>query len=160
MNAESDADSTDSSLALRDWEKVVKKDGFDSIPSVEPFDADDPDLQVCFGTFRLSEVPIMLSGPGSLYECERRGRLAYWLWTREEAKALSKITFKFDNKLKARISKLCSSHSSSKQNRKILDEIFLSVAEQSPAMKKLWLSIYAGTLRVIPGRLQWWRSQK
>ena len=83
----------------------------------------------------------MLSGPGSLYECERRGRLAYWLWTREEAKALSKITFKFDNKLKARVSKLCSSHSSSKQNRKILDEIFLSVAEQSPAMKKLWLSI-------------------
>ena len=63
---------------------------------------------------------------------------------------MSTIAFKFDNKLKARISKLCSSHSSSKQNRKMLDEIFLSVAEQSPAMKKLWLSIYAGTLRVIP----------
>ena len=101
------------------------------MPSVEPFDPDDPDLRACFSTERLSEVPIMLSGAGSLYECERRGMTAYWLWTKADVKAMTDIKFKFSNKMKERISKLDSRHSASKHNRKILDEIFLSVAEQS-----------------------------
>ena len=92
----------------------------------------------------------MLSGPQSLYEVERKDMLAYWLWTSAEVKVLSEIEFKFSDKLKKRIKELSSRHNASKPNRKILDEIYLEVAEKSPAMKKLLLSVYAGTLRVVP----------
>ena len=149
-DAASDAESTDSSVPLRDWDKEMKEAGFEGLPSVEPFDPDDPDLRACHSTERLPEVPIMVSGAGSLYECERRGMTAYWLWTKADVKAMSDLKFKFSNKMKGRISKLDSRHSASKQNRQILHEIFLSVTEQSLAVKKLWLSVYAGVLRVIP----------
>ena len=67
-----DGESSDSSAPLRVLEKSLKDDGFKVPPLVEPFDPDNPDLRACFSTRRLSAIPIMLSGPKSLYEVERR----------------------------------------------------------------------------------------
>ena len=59
------------------------------------------------------------------------------LWTKQDMKVLMDLKFTFSKDLKKRIAQLDSGHTKSKQNRAILDEIYLSVADQSPAVKKL-----------------------
>ena len=88
-------------------------------------------------------------------ECGRSCR-PHWLWTKcrsEGAVRNQMIEFKFSDKLKERISRavLSACIVDPSPIEKILDEILSRVwPRQSPAMKKLWLSVYAGTLRVVP----------
>ena len=112
--------------------------------------ADDPNQRACFSTRRLSEIPVMLSGPKSLCEVNAKGVAAYYLWQRAEVKTVSEIQFKFSEALKKKIALLSSRHDASKPNRKILDAIYIEVAEKSIPMKRLLLSAYAGILCVVP----------
>ena len=90
---EGDGESSDLSAPLHVLEKNLEADGYKVPPSVEPFDAENPDMRACFSTPRLSKIPIMLSGPKSLFEVEQAGTLPYWLWTSTEVKQLSELEF-------------------------------------------------------------------
>ena len=147
----SDGDSTDSSVPLKDWSKELEKAGFKGVPPVKPFDPTDPDMRACHSSEKLADVPIMLTGDGAIYECQTKGMTVFNLWTRQDLKALLDLKFSFSKKMRERrISQLSSRNSKSKENRKILDDIYLSVTGYSLAVKRLWLSIYAGCLRIIP----------